>query len=58
MAKIASKTVDIFSTGLLISHRANVKTGSALCLAELELQELLLRIGKFIGQVSKISVVL
>jgi hypothetical protein len=45
--------MDNFITGQLISGRASVKTGLAVCLAESEHQNLLITIGEALGPVKK-----
>ena len=45
--------MDNFSTGLVTTGRAGVKTGLAVYLAELEEQNLCIAIGPFLGPVTK-----
>jgi hypothetical protein len=50
--------VDNFITGSLTGARTDVKTGLAVCLAELEHQNLVSTIGQFLGSATKSSAVL
>ena len=47
------KTIDNLTTGLLAAARADVKTGLAVYLAELQQQNLCIAIGQFLGPVTK-----
>ena len=51
--KWMSQIMDNFSTGLVTAARADVKTGLAVYLAELEQQNLCFVIGQFLGPVTK-----
>ena len=51
--ELESLVMDNFSTGLGTAARAGVKTGLAVCLAELEQQNLFIAICQFLGLVTK-----